>query len=340
MVLVTGAAGFIGYHLCEKLLAAGLEVVGVDNLNPYYDVRLKLARKERLEKYESFRFMQMDLADRNTTSALFRGTAFGVVYHLAAQAGVRWSIDHPHDYVDSNLSGFLNVLEGCRRSGVGHLVYASSSSVYGLNATPFSTEDGVDHPVSLYAATKKANELMAHSYAHLYGLPCTGLRLFTVYGPWGRPDMATWLFAESILDGKPIRLFNNGAMKRDFTYVDDVVDCFVKAGDRPPSGDPDWMPGSRISSSSAPWRVYNVGNNRPEDLGTFVSILEQALGRTAQVELLPLQPGDVEETCADLGRSGEELGYAPVTSLRDGLPRFASWLQSWRASLGGEGSGT
>lgn len=263
-------------------------------------------------------------------AALFGAHAFGVVYHLAAQAGVRWSLDHPHDYVESNLMGFLNVLEGCRHNRVGHLVYASSSSVYGLNQTPFSTDENVDHPVSLYAATKKANEAMAHSYAHLYELPCTGLRFFTVYGPWGRPDMAAWLFAEAILEDRPIRLFNHGNMKRDFTFIDDVIDGILKAGGVPPSPDTGWAPAGSVWRSSAPWRILNIGNNQPEDLGTFLAILEKSLGRKAIVELHPLQPGDVEETCADIRSTTEILGYQPTTRLEDGLPRFASWLQEWR----------
>lgn len=337
MILVTGAAGFIGYHLCETLLARGEVVVGIDNLNAYYDPSLKEARLARLARHREFRFLKLDLADRAGMETLFRDHTFEVVYHLAAQAGVRWSLDHPHDYAESNLTGFLHVLEGCRHGGVGHLVYASSSSVYGLNRTPFSTEESVDHPVSLYAATKKANELMAHSYAHLYGLPCTGLRLFTVYGPWGRPDMATWLFADAIMEGRPIRLFNHGNMKRDFTYVDDVVEGFLGAGARVPTKDDNWQPGTPLSASSAPWRIYNIGNHKPEDLRTFVAILEEALGRKAIVELHPLQPGDVEETCADLGNSISELGYLPKTSIQDGLPRFASWFRAWRhdpATLG------
>lgn len=336
MILVTGAAGFIGYHLSEALLASGEEVMGIDNLNPYYDTRLKRARLDRLACHPGFRFLQIDIADRKGMEELFASRSFSTVYHLAAQAGVRWSLDHPHDYVDSNLVGFLNILEGSRHSGAGHLVYASSSSIYGLNRTPFSVEENVDHPVSLYAATKKANEGMAHSYAHLFGLPCTGLRFFTVYGPWGRPDMAAWLFADAILEGRPLRLFNQGRMKRDFTYVDDIVDGILKAGEHPPIPDPLWTPESPSWTSSAPWRVLNLGNNHPEELGTFLAILEEALGRKAVVELHPLQPGDVEETCADIDETTEILGYQPRTPLADGLPRFARWFREWRELRGAD----
>jgi UDP-glucuronate 4-epimerase len=332
-VLVTGAAGFIGSHVCERLLARGDHVVGVDSLNDYYDPRLKRARLARLEGRPGFDFRQLDLAERNAVEGVFREHGFERVVHLAAQAGVRYSIDHPHAYVSANLAGFMNVLEPCRQHRIAHLVYASSSSVYGLNATmPFRERDAVDHPVSLYAATKKANELMAHTYSHLYRLPTTGLRFFTVYGPWGRPDMAYWTFTERILAGEPIQLFNHGKMRRDFTYVDDVAEGVVRALDRVAAPDPAFdraHPDPAISS--APYRIYNIGNNQPVELGRFVAAIERAAGRQAIVEHLPMQPGDVEATAADVDALQRDVGFAPRTSIEDGMARFVEWFRTWRA---------
>jgi UDP-glucuronate 4-epimerase len=326
--LVTGAAGFIGAALCERLLARGAEVVGVDDLNDYYDVALKEARLARLTGRPGFSFERLDLADRDASAALFGG-GYDAVIHLAAQAGVRYSLARPERYVDANLVGFGNVLEGCRGARVGHLVFASSSSVYGLNAKlPFAERDNVDHPVSLYAATKKANELMAHAYAHLFGLPCTGLRFFTVYGPWGRPDMAAFLFTRAILEGRPIRVFNDGRMQRDFTYIDDVIEGVVRVIERPaPAADPAAVP--TPATSSAPWRIYNIGNNRPVELLHFIRVLEDALGRRAQLELAPLQPGDVVATAADIADLEEAVGFAPVTPIEEGIGRFVAWYRSY-----------
>jgi UDP-glucuronate 4-epimerase len=326
--LVTGAAGFIGAALCERLLARGDEVVGVDDLDGYYEVSLKEARLARLTGRPGFSFERLDLADRDATARLFRG-GFDVVVHLAAQAGVRHSLERPDRYVDANLVGFGNVLEGCRHARVAHLVFASSSSVYGLNARlPFAERDNVDHPVSLYAATKKANELMAHAYAHLFGLPCTGLRFFTVYGPWGRPDMAAFLFTRAILEGRPIKVFNDGRMQRDFTYIDDVIEGVVRVIDRaPPAADPAAVP--TPATSSAPWRIYNIGNNRPVALLHFIKVLEDALGRKAQLELAPLQPGDVVATAADIADLMEAVGFAPATTIEEGIRRFVGWYRSY-----------
>lgn len=330
-VLVTGAAGFIGSHVTQRLLAAGRRVVGVDSLTPYYDPALKAARLKRFEGQSNFRFVKLDLADRAATAALFAAEKFPDVIHLAAQAGVRHSLTDPHAYVDANLQGFANVLEGCRHHGCRHLVFASSSSVYGANTKlPFSTRDNVDHPLSLYGASKKANELMAHSYAHLFKLPATGLRFFTVYGPWGRPDMAMWIFADAITRGQPIKLFNHGKMRRDFTYVDDVVESVVRLIDRPAARDPSWSgdkpdPGR----SNAPWRVYNIGNNQPVDVPHVVSLLEQALGRTAQIEMLPMQPGDVPATYADVDDLMRDVGFRPATSIADGVARFIAWYREY-----------
>jgi UDP-glucuronate 4-epimerase len=330
-VLVTGAAGFIGYHVARRLLEQGRPVVGLDNINSYYDPALKRARLAQLEKLSGFSFVKLDLADRDGMAALFAEHRFEHVVHLAAQAGVRYSLIDPHAYVDANLVGFTNVLEGCRHNGCRHLLYASSSSVYGSNTKlPFSVHDNVDHPLSLYGATKKANELMAHAYAHLFRLPMTGLRFFTVYGPWGRPDMAMWLFAKAILAGEPIKVFNNGDMRRDFTYVDDVVESIVRLIDRPPAADPDWTgdapdPGS----SSALWRVYNIGNNKPAELLDVVRLLERALGKEAKRDLLPMQPGDVPATYADVDDLMRDAGFRPSTPIEEGVARFVSWYRDY-----------
>lgn len=332
-MLVTGAAGFIGFHVSERLLAAGHQVVGIDNLNDYYDVRLKLARLDRLTPHPQFRFEKMDLADRAAIAALFAREGFERVIHLGAQAGVRYSLDNPHAYADANLVGHLNILEGCRHHQVGHLLYASSSSVYGLNRkTPFSTDDSVDHPVSLYAATKKANELMSHSYAHLYGLPVTGLRFFTVYGPWGRPDMALFKFTKAILEGQPIDVYNFGDMLRDFTYIDDIAEAVVRLSDVIPQPNPAWtVETGTPADSSAPYRVYNIGNSQPVKLTTFIGELETALGVKAQMNLLPLQPGDVLETSADTSALEATIGFKPSTELAHGLARFVAWYRDFYA---------
>jgi UDP-glucuronate 4-epimerase len=319
-ILVTGAAGFIGFHIARQLMAEGRDVVGLDNLNNYYDPALKLARLELLRANSRFSFLQADLADRALVAPLFARHRFAVVVHLAAQAGVRHSIDHPHAYVDSNLEGFVNVLEGCRRNDCRHLVYASSSSVYGNNAKlPFSVDDKTDHPISLYAATKKANELMAHSYSHLYRLPVTGLRFFTIYGPWGRPDMAVFLFARAIVEGSPIKLFNHGNMRRDFTYIDDVTRVVSRLVDRIPADDG--------RGGNAPARLYNVGNHRPEQLMHLVALLEKELGRTAVKDMLPMQPGDVNETFADVDDLTRDIGFRPETSIEDGIRGFVAWYR-------------
>jgi UDP-glucuronate 4-epimerase len=330
-ILVTGAAGFIGFHLAKRLLEQGGEVVGLDNLNDYYDVSLKHARLKLLEECPGFRFVKLDLSDREGMAGLFREERFDAVVSLAAQAGVRYSLVNPHAYTESNITGFLNVLEGCRHNGVGHLVYASSSSVYGANtAMPFSVHHNVDHPVSLYAATKKANELMAHTYASLYGLPCTGLRFFTVYGPWGRPDMALFLFTKAILEGSPIDVFNYGKMQRDFTYIDDIVEGVCRVIERPPAGDPAWSGGSPDPGTSfAPYRIYNLGNNNPVELLRFIEVLEQALGRQANKNLLPLQAGDVPVTYADVDDLMREVGFRPATSIEDGIGRFVAWYRAY-----------
>ncbi len=332
-MLVTGAAGFIGFHVSERLLAAGHQVVGIDNLNDYYDVRLKQARLDRLTPHPQFRFEKMDLADRAAIAALFAREGFERVIHLGAQAGVRYSLDNPHAYADANLVGHLNILEGCRHHQVGHLLYASSSSVYGLNRkTPFSTDDSVDHPVSLYAATKKANELMSHSYAHLYGLPVTGLRFFTVYGPGGRPDMALFKFTKAILEGQPIDVYNFGDMLRDFTYIDDIAEAVVRLSDVIPQPNPAWtVETGTPADSSAPYRVYNIGNSQPVKLTTFIGELETALGVKAQMNLLPLQPGDVLETSADTSALEAAIGFKPSTELAHGLARFVAWYRDFYA---------
>jgi len=328
--LVTGVAGFIGFHVAQRLLAAGRKVVGLDNINDYYDPRLKEARLETLRRNPNFSFVKLDLTDRAGMKALFAQYRFPVVVHLAAQAGVRYSLEHPHAYVDANLEGFINVLEGCRHNNCQHLLFASSSSVYGSNTKlPFSVHDNVDHPISLYAASKKANELMAHAYSHLYGIPATGLRFFTVYGPWGRPDMAMFIFAKAILNGAPIKLFNNGNMRRDFTYVDDVTDAVLRLMDRPPQGRPDLVAGTDPSSSKAPWKIYNIGNNKPEELSQVVSLLEKELGRAATKEMLPMQPGDVLATYADIDDLARDIGFKPATSIEDGIGRFVKWYREY-----------
>ena len=328
-VLVTGAAGFIGYFVADRLCRAGVEVIGIDNVNEYYDLRLKEARLARLLAFPSFRFKKVDLADGAALDAVFRDHRPRYVLNLAAQAGVRYSIDHPGDYGSANLVGFLNVLEACRHGDVAHLVYASSSSVYGGNRKlPFATGDSVDHPVSLYAATKKANELMAHSYSHLYDLPATGLRFFTVYGPWGRPDMAYFKFTKAIFGGAPIRIFNNGKMERDFTYIDDVVEGVVRLLPKPPAADPSFdRTRPEPSSSWAPHRVFNIGNRRREPLMRLIEILEQEIGREAIKQFEPMQPGDVEATWADIGDLEALVGFAPETPITTGLARFVSWYR-------------
>lgn len=330
-LLVTGCAGFVGFHFARRLLEAGKPIVGLDNLNDYYDPALKLARLGLLEKYPAFTFLKLDLADRAGMKAAFEQFGFSVVVHLAAQAGVRYSLQNPHAYADSNLEGFINILEGCRHAGCRHLLFASSSSVYGANTKlPFSVHDNVDHPISLYAATKKANELLAHSYSHLYGLPMTGLRFFTVYGPWYRPDMALYVFARAITEGRPINLFNHGSMRRDFTYVDDVVEAMIRIVDRPPQGDPKWSGANPDpSSSSAPWRIYNIGNNRPEELMHVVALLEKGLGRAAEKVLLPMQAGDVLETFADVDDLARDIGFKPQTSIEDGIEKFVAWFRDY-----------
>jgi UDP-glucuronate 4-epimerase len=330
-ILVTGAAGFIGSHLSHRFLDRGDEVLGLDNLNDYYDVRLKEARLERLTRRPGFRFIKRDLADRSGIAELFRTERPKRVVNLAAQAGVRYSLQNPHAYVDSNLVGFVNILEGCRHSGVEHLVYASSSSVYGANTTmPFSVHHNVDHPLSLYAASKKANELMAHTYSHLYNLPTTGLRFFTVYGPWGRPDMALFLFTKAILEGRPIDVFNNGQMKRDFTYVDDIVEGVLRVTDRIALPNTAWSgadpdPGT----SKAPYRIYNIGNNNPVELMHLIRCLEQGLGIEAKKNYLPMQPGDVPATFADVEDLERDCGFKPATSIESGIQRFVSWYREY-----------
>ncbi|NPU67684.1 NAD-dependent epimerase [Bradyrhizobium sp. 83012] len=330
-ILVTGAAGFIGFHLAQRLLAEGREVIGIDNVNAYYDPKLKEARLDLLKAQPGFTFHKLDLVDRAGIKALFAQHRFPAVVHLAAQAGVRYSLENPHAYADANLEGFINVLEGCRHHGCEHLLFASSSSVYGANTKlPFSVKDNVDHPISLYAASKKANELMAHSYSHLYRLPATGLRFFTVYGPWGRPDMAMFIFAKAILAGQPVKLFNHGRMRRDFTYVDDIVQAIVRLIGRPPQGNPDWD-GNKPdpSSSRAPWRIYNIGNNHPEQLMDVITLLEKEFGRPAIREMLPMQPGDVEATYADVSDLERDIGFRPATSIADGIGRFAEWYRDY-----------
>jgi UDP-glucuronate 4-epimerase len=330
-VLVTGAAGFIGFHIAQRLLSDGRRVVGLDVINNYYDPKLKEARLEILKRHPNFDFVKLDLVNREATKSLFAQHRFPRVIHLAAQAGVRYSLEHPHAYIDANVEGFINVLEGCRHNGCKHLLFASSSSVYGANTRlPFSVRDNVDHPISLYAASKKANELMAHAYSHLYRIPATGLRFFTVYGPWGRPDMAMFIFAKAILGGTSIKLFNHGDMRRDFTYVDDVTEAIARLLDRPPQGNLNWSgdkpdPGG----SAAPWKIYNVGNNSPEELLHVVSLLEKEFGRTVVKEMLPMQPGDVPATYADVDDLMSEIGFRPATTIEEGVAKFAKWYRDY-----------
>jgi UDP-glucuronate 4-epimerase len=330
-ILVTGAAGFIGFHVAKRLLENGRTVIGIDNLNSYYDPKLKDARRAELGKFNNFRFVKLDLADRDGMAALFAEHRFPYVVHLGAQAGVRYSLSNPQAYVDANLNGFANILEGCRHNGCRHLLYASSSSVYGANTRmPFSVHDNVDHPLSFYGATKKANELMAHAYAHLYRLPTTGLRFFTVYGPWGRPDMAMWLFTAAIIAGEPIKIFNNGKMKRDFTYIDDVVEAVVRLVDRAPSANANWSGNAPDpSSSNAPWRIYNIGNNSPVELLEVISVIEQAIGKKAKRELLPMQPGDVPATYADVDDLMRDVGFRPATPIAEGVAHFVEWFRAY-----------
>ena len=322
-ILVTGAAGFIGYHLAQRLLSQGQQVYGIDNLNDYYDVNLKKARLAQLQSHSEFTFQQLDLSDRADISQLFQNQKIDRVVHLAAQAGVRYSLDNPHAYADSNLMGFLNILEGCRHSKIEHLVFASSSSVYGNNTkVPFAVSDNVDHPISLYAATKKANELMAHSYSHLYNLPITGLRFFTVYGPWGRPDMAYFKFVKAIAENKPIDVYNFGKMQRDFTYIDDVIEGIVRVIEKPPQSDSE-------TSSAVPYKIYNIGNNSPVELLTFIEVVEAAMGKTAVKNLFPMQPGDVPSTYADVDDLMADVGFKPSTPIEEGIRQFVEWYRDY-----------
>lgn len=330
-ILVTGAAGFIGFHLTKRLLNEGAQVVGFDNLNDYYDVNLKYARLKQLEDDERFTFVKGDLADRQAIADLFATHQFDIVVNLAAQAGVRYSLQNPYVYIDSNISGFINILEGCRHNNVKHLVYASSSSVYGANTKmPFSVHHNVDHPVSLYAATKKANELMAHTYSHLYGLPTTGLRFFTVYGPWGRPDMALFLFTKAILEGKPIDVFNNGKMQRDFTYIDDIIEGVYRVMHKLPEPNLEWNGDTPDPGTSrAPYKIYNIGNNNPVELMHFIETIEKCLGKTAEKNFLPIQAGDVPATYADVDDLMRDVGFKPATSVEEGIGRFVEWYREY-----------
>ena len=330
-ILVTGAAGFIGFHLSQRLLDAGDTVVGIDNLNDYYDVNLKKSRLARLENHRRFRFTRMDIADREGIAALFKKETFALVVHLAAQAGVRYSIINPYAYIDSNLMGFINILEGCRQQKVQHLVFASSSSVYGANTLmPFSVHHNVDHPLSLYAATKKANELMAHTYASLYNMPCTGLRFFTVYGPWGRPDMALFLFTKAILEDQPIDVYNQGNMKRDFTYIDDIIEGIYRVAAKIPAPNPKWQRDHPDPATSfAPYKIYNIGNNHPVELIYFIETLEKNLHKKAKKIFLPMQPGDVPATCADVDDLMADVGFKPATSIEEGIKKFLSWYKDY-----------
>jgi UDP-glucuronate 4-epimerase len=329
--LVTGAAGFIGFHLSRRLLERGDSVIGIDNLNAYYDVNLKKARLCKLEEIPGFTFHKLDLADREEVNRLFAENNFDCVVNLAAQAGVRYSLTNPHAYIDCNIVGFINILEGCRHNDIKHLVYASSSSVYGANTNmPFSVHHNVDHPVSLYAATKKSNELMAHTYSSLYKLPCTGLRFFTVYGPLGRPDMALFLFTRAILENKPIDVYNHGRMKRDFTYIDDIVEGVIRVSDKVPEPNPDWNGDKPDSATSyAPYKLYNIGNNNPVELMKFIEVLEDCLGKKANKNLLPIQPGDVPETYADVDDLVNDVGFKPATSIEEGIKRFVEWYNEY-----------
>ena len=330
-VLVTGAAGFIGYRLSKRLLENGCRVTGIDNLNSYYDVGLKEARLEKLKPFENFSFLKKDISNKDAMEKIFRDVHFDVVVNLAAQAGVRYSLENPQAYIDANIVGFVNILECCRHNGVKHLVFASSSSVYGANIKmPFSVHHNIDHPVSLYAASKKANELMAHTYSYLYGLPCTGLRFFTVYGPWGRPDMALFLFTKAILEEKPIKVFNNGRMQRDFTYIDDIIEGVVRVMDRLPEPDPTWSgmdpdPGTSYTN----YKIYNIGNNHPVELMAFIAAIEKVLGKEAKKEFLDLQPGDVPETYADVDDLIKDVGFKPSTPIETGIKRFIEWFKDY-----------
>lgn len=330
-VMVTGVAGFIGAALAHRLLDRGDEVVGIDNLNDYYDVRLKLTRLERLRTRAGFRFLTLDIAERRSMVELFATEQFDAIVHMAAQVGVRYSVENPAAYIDANIVGFLNVLEGCRHTRIGHLVFASSSSVYGANTRlPYSERDNVDHPISLYAASKKANELMAHSYAHLYRFPCTGLRFFTVYGPWGRPDMAPFRFADGILAGRPIPVFNRGEMVRDFTYIDDIVEGVVRVIGHPAAPAPTWSSDHPDpATSNAPWRIFNIGNSEPVKLMRFINALEQCLGRKAIINLLPMQPGDVQATTADVSDLEQAVGFRPGTKVEEGVAKFVEWYKDY-----------
>ncbi len=330
-ILVTGSAGFIGFHLAKRLLSRGDEVVGIDNLNSYYDVNLKTDRLKHLEEESRFHFVRLDLVDRHAIATLFQSERFDVVFHLAAQAGVRYSIENPYVYAQSNLVGFLHILEGCRATRVAHLVYASSSSVYGANTKmPFSVHDNVDHPISLYAATKKANELMAHTYSHLYRLPVTGLRFFTVYGPWGRPDMALFLFTDAILKGNPIKVYNYGQMQRDFTFIDDIIEGVIRVSEKIPSPNSQWNgqdPDPAISA--APYRIFNIGNHNPVSVLSLIEILEKFLGKKADKSLVPIQPGDVPATFADVDDLMREVGFKPSTSIEEGVRKFVDWYRDY-----------
>jgi UDP-glucuronate 4-epimerase len=330
-IFVTGAAGFIGYHLSSRLLDEGYEVVGADNLNDYYAVQLKIDRLDMLKKKTNFKFHKIDLADQQEVNQIFDSERFDIVINLAAQAGVRYSIEHPHPYIQSNVTGFLNILEACRHYGIKHLIYASSSSVYGSNKTiPFSTKDPVDHPISLYAATKKSNELMAHTYSHLFNIPTTGLRFFTVYGPWGRPDMAYFSFTKQITEEESIKVYNNGDMRRDFTYIDDIVEGIIRLLNKPP------QPNRHVnqdytdpSISHAPYKIYNIGNNKPVKLMDFIHTLEEIIGKKAKIEFLPMQPGDVKETYADIADLQTDVGFYPGTTIKEGLSQFVDWYKKY-----------
>jgi UDP-glucuronate 4-epimerase len=330
-ILVTGAAGFIGFHLAARLCAMGHEVLGIDNMNDYYDVSLKRARLEQLKKHNNFTFLEAGIEDQKTMAEAFADFKPDIVANMAAQAGVRYSIENPQAYIQSNLNGFINILEGCRHNDVKHLVYASSSSVYGANTkVPFAVSDSVDHPVSLYAATKKSNELMAHSYAHLYGLPCSGLRFFTVYGPWGRPDMAYFKFADKMRRGEPIEVYNNGDMMRDFTYIDDIIEGVVRLLDHTATPNPQWNSDiPDVATSNAPYRIYNIGNNNPVKLMDMISYLEEALGTKAVLEMKPMQAGDVKSTYADIDSLEQAVGFKPSTNLKTGLQKFAQWYKEF-----------
>src|SRR3989344_2142920 len=330
-ILVTGAAGFIGFHLCRRLMERGDVIIGIDNLNDYYDVNLKLNRVKQIEGKRNFTFIKLDITDREGVHKLFAKEKVDIVVNMAAQAGVRYSLINPYTYIDSNINGFINILEGCRHHEVKHLVYASSSSVYGANTKmPFSVHHNVDHPISLYAATKKANELMAHTYSSLFKLPCTGLRFFTVYGPWGRPDMALFIFTKAIVEGKPIEVFNHGKMKRDFTFIDDIIEGVVRVIDKIPESNPKWDGDKPDSATSyAPYRVYNIGNNNPVQLMRYIEVLEQCLGKKAVMDMLPMQPGDVPATYADTADLERDVGFRPATPVETGIARFVEWYKSY-----------